>query len=280
MKIKQILNNNVVLLKKGSNEVIGFLAGVGFNKKVGDIVEEDDFEKIYVLDSTSLLEHFSFLLKKTEPKLIGLVNKIVQYGTENYKLKVGDYVYLTLLDHIENMVTRVKQDITFNSPLYWEVKRFYPEEYALGVYAVQLLENELNLQIPDSESIAIALHFINNQTSRLDFNITVQINKFIKDILTIVMYHFNVTLEEDDFHYSRFVTHLHYFAQNIFNKTLPNSDESDMYMQLKQLYPSVFECVQKIKLYISEEYDVIISEYEEIYLALHIQKLTENKGDK
>src|SRR5699024_12589173 len=142
MKIKQILNYNVVLLKKGSNEVIGFLSGVGFNKKVGDIVEENEFEKIYVLDSTSLLEHFSFLLKKTDPKLIGLVNRIVQYGTENYKMKVGDYVYLTLLDHIENMVTRVKKNITFNSPLYWEVKRFYPEEYALRVYEIQILVQE------------------------------------------------------------------------------------------------------------------------------------------
>ncbi|HCE12470.1 MAG TPA: transcription antiterminator LicT, partial [Enterococcus sp.] len=45
MKIKKFLNNNVVLLKKGSNEIIGFSTGISFNKKVGDDVEEQDFEK-------------------------------------------------------------------------------------------------------------------------------------------------------------------------------------------------------------------------------------------
>lgn len=261
--------------------MIGFSSGIGFDKKVGDTIEEEDFEKIYVLDSTSLLEHFSFLLKKADPQFIVLVNKIVQYGIDNYKLKVGDYIYLTLLDHIEHTVSRLQKDVTFNSPLYWEVKRFYPEEYSIGVYAVQLLEEKLNIEIPVSESISIALHFINNQTPRQDMSETMQINKFIKDILTIVMYEFTIELKEDDFHYSRFITHLHYFAQNIINKSLPSNRESDMYMQLRELYPKVFDGVQKIKLYISEEYGIIISEYEEIYLALHIQRLIENeKGDE
>src|SRR5699024_3954628 len=140
---------------------------------------------LQMLDSTSLLEHFSFLLKKTDPKLIGLVNRIVQYGTENYKMKVGDYVYLTLLDHIENMVTRVKKNITFNSPLYWEVKRFYHEEYALCVYAVQLLENELKLLIPDSESIAYSI------ASSSVMSLLIFLNTDLKDI----KYSFSVRFE-------------------------------------------------------------------------------------
>lgn len=276
MKIKQILNNNVVLLSKGGNEVVGFSAGIGFKKKVGEIVDESAFEKIYVLDSTSLLEHFSYLLKKSDPKYIVLVNKIVQHGAEQYGLKMGDYIYLTLLDHVEYSISRLKKNISFNSPLHWEVKRFYPEEYALGVWAVQLLEKELEMEIPVQEAISIALHFINNQTSRQNMNTTMQINQFIKDIVNIVMYDYKTQFDEDNFHYSRFVTHLHYFAQNIINRSLPTRQTSDMYTQIKELYPDVFQTVQKIKLYISSEYHIIISEYEEIYLALHIQKIKEN----
>lgn len=276
MKIKQILNNNVVLLSKGGNEVVGFATGIGFKKKVGELADESEFEKVYVLDSTSLLEHFSYLLKKSDSKYIVLVNRIVQYGTDNYGLKMGDYIYLTLLDHIEYSISRLKKNISFNSPLHWEVKRFYPEEYALGVWAVQLLEKELHMEIPVAEAISIALHFINNQTSRQNMNTTMQINTFIKDIVNIVMYEYKTQFDEDNFHYSRFVTHLHYFAQNVINRSLPTRQSSDMYTQIKDLYPDVFQTVQKIKLYISSEYHIIISEYEEIYLALHIQKIKEN----
>lgn len=41
MKIRKILNNNLVLVQDGEeNEVIVKGKGVGFNKKRGDIVEE------------------------------------------------------------------------------------------------------------------------------------------------------------------------------------------------------------------------------------------------
>jgi beta-glucoside operon transcriptional antiterminator len=41
------------------------------------------------------------------------------------------------------------------------------------------------------------------------------------------------------------------------------------------MYPQAFHCVEKIKVYIKNTYDINISENEEIYLSLHIQKLTE-----
>lgn len=35
MKIKQILNNNAVLVKKGTNELIVLANGIGFKRKIG-----------------------------------------------------------------------------------------------------------------------------------------------------------------------------------------------------------------------------------------------------
>ena len=148
MKIKKFLNNNVVLLKKGSNEIIGFSTGISFKKKTGDDVEESDFEKIFVLDTHAMLEHFS------------------------YHLRVNDYIYLTLLDHIDFTVRRLRENMVFKSPLQYEVRRFYPDEYAIGVYAVQLLERELDLEIPTEEAISIALHFVNIQSTKRDMTVT------------------------------------------------------------------------------------------------------------
>ena len=275
MKIKKFLNNNVVLLKKGSNEIIGFSTGISFKKKTGDDVEESDFEKIFVLDTHAMLEHFSYQLSKCDPKYVKLVTQIVEYAKQNYHLRVNDYIYLTLLDHIDFTVRRLKENMFFKSPLQYEVRRFYPDEYAIGVYAVQLLERELDLEIPTEEAISIALHFVNIQSTKRDMTVTNKITKFIEDVLTIVRYEYTQSFDENSFHFSRFVTHLHYFAQNVINHTMPSYEQTDLFEQVEKMYPKAFHCVGKIKIYIKNTYNITISENEEIYLTLHIQKLTE-----
>ena len=275
MKIKKFLNNNVVLLKKGSNEIIGFSTGISFKKKTGDDVEESDFEKIFVLDTHAMLEHFSYQLSKCDPKYVKLVTQIVEYAKQNYHLRVNDYIYLTLLDHIDFTVRRLEENMVFKSPLQYEVRRFYPDEYAIGVYAVQLLERELDLEIPTEEAISIALHFVNIQSTKRDMTVTNKITKFIEDVLTIVRYEYTQSFDENSFHFSRFVTHLHYFAQNVINHTMPSYEQTDLFEQVEKMYPKAFHCVGKIKIYIKNTYNITISENEEIYLTLHIQKLTE-----
>lgn len=275
MKIKKFLNNNVVLLKKGSNEIIGFSTGISFKKKTGDDVEESDFEKIFVLDTHAMLEHFSYQLSKCDPKYVKLVTQIVEYAKQNYHLRVNDYIYLTLLDHIDFTVRHLRENMVFKSPLQYEVRRFYPDEYAIGVYAVQLLERELDLEIPTEEAISIALHFVNIQSTKRDMTVTNKITKFIEDVLTIVRYEYTQSFDENSFHFSRFVTHLHYFAQNVINHTMPSYEQTDLFEQVEKMYPKAFHCVGKIKIYIKNTYNITISENEEIYLTLHIQKLTE-----
>lgn len=51
MKVSQILNNNVAVVKRGNNEVIVYSRGISFKKKVGQTITESEIEKTYVLDS-------------------------------------------------------------------------------------------------------------------------------------------------------------------------------------------------------------------------------------
>ncbi|MFR3686559.1 MAG: CAT RNA binding domain-containing protein, partial [Enterococcus sp.] len=49
MKISQILNNNVALVKRGGNEVFVVAKGIGFKKKKGQQIAEEEVEKMYIL---------------------------------------------------------------------------------------------------------------------------------------------------------------------------------------------------------------------------------------
>ena len=47
MKISQVLNNNVVIVKRGKNEIIVYAKGIAFRKKVGQIIYENEIEKTH-----------------------------------------------------------------------------------------------------------------------------------------------------------------------------------------------------------------------------------------
>lgn len=117
MKIRQILNNNVALVMRGKNEVIIYVKGISFRKKSGDMISDHEVEKLYVLDSNEMLEHFSYLLKNTDEKIITLVNKIITYGEQQLKQVANDYLSLTLLDHFDYALKRSRKRQFIRSPL-------------------------------------------------------------------------------------------------------------------------------------------------------------------
>lgn len=281
MKIKQILNNNAVLVSKGTNELVVLSNGVGFYKKVGQKLSESEIDKVFVLETHDMVEHFSYQLSKTEPNHLLMIEKIIEYAKTTYNLKVTDYIYLTLLDHIDYTLIRYKKGIQFNSPLQWQVKRFYKNEYDVGLMALNLIEEYTSVRLPEEEATSIALHFVNVQSNEKNMQKTAQVTKIIQDIINIVKYEYKMEFDEESFHFARFLTHLHYYAQRILNNEMDVEEENELYLQVKNVYPLAFKCVQKIKLYVYNTYQVNMSENEEVYLIIYIQKVTNrSKGEE
>ena len=138
MKISQILNNNVAVVKKGGSELIVYSKGISFRKKAGQSIGEDEIEKTYVLDSNDMLEHFSYLLANTDEEYLNIVNDVIASGEQLLGQKANDYLYLTLLDHIDFALKRAGKGQFIRSPLTWEVKKFYPGHFQVGLHALKL----------------------------------------------------------------------------------------------------------------------------------------------
>lgn len=277
MKISQILNNNVAIVKRGSNEVVVYAKGVAFHKRVGDDIQSNEIQKTYVLDSHDKLEHFSYLLSNTKEEYLQIVNSIIAYGEEKLKEKVSDYLYLTLLDHIDFTIKRIKKNQFIKSPLCWEVKKFYPEHYQIGVNAVSIIQETMKLDCPIDEAVAIALHFINLQNNEEHANDTLKVMETVRDILAIIKYHFKIDFEEDSMNYMRLVTHLQYFATRLIKKDSYASDEQELNNQIKTLYPDAYRCVCKVRVYVRDTYHNELTNDEETYLMLHIHRVTQRE---
>ncbi len=91
------------------------------------------------------------------------------------------------------------------------------------------------------------MHFVNAQQSGEEMSQTVKVTKMVEDILHIVEYHYQIKLDENSLNYTRFVTHIRYFARRLFAKELNQDTDDILYQQIKERYPDAYRCALKSK---------------------------------
>ena len=72
-------------------------------------------------------------------------------------------IYIGLTDHIHFVIKRAKQNEQLKNALLWEIKKFYPREFAASMKALELIEYSEGLQLTEDEASFIAMHFVNGQ---------------------------------------------------------------------------------------------------------------------
>lgn len=276
MKVGKILNNNVVVVvEDGKTEKIVMGRGIGFGKKIGDTIDEEKIDKTFILENSDNNNKLQQLLKDIPIEYFNVSEEIIEYAKTKAERSLNDFLYITLIDHIYMAVLRTKDGIKINNMMLWDIKKFYKDEYDIGLKALDIIENDFNIRLSEDEAGFIALHIVNAQTNS-DFNCIDEIEditKLIQKIVMIVEKHFDIKFNEDSVYYNRFLTHLKFFALRLFQKNIYNGKEDeDLLAIVKLKYKEAYECTLKIAEYISLSHSYDISDEEKLYLTIHIEK--------
>lgn len=271
MKAMKKLNNNVVLaLNKNNEEIIVVGKGFGFKKMPYEIDDESVIEKIYVIPKTT---RATDILESIPTEIIEVTERIIDYGSKALNKDLNSSIFLTLCDHINFAVERSKDGIEIKSPLYWEIKHLYLDEYNVGIESVNIINKELKIEMSIEEAPFIALHFINAQIGSRDMEETTKLTSITGEILNIVKYHFKINFDEESFNFTRFVTHIRYFILRQLNKEKLEDNNEFMYDLMKKKCIEEYRCVKKIEEHLYNSYNWICSVDEKLYLMIHIQRV-------
>lgn len=276
MKIKKILNNNVALTyNEQHQEVVVMGLGLAFQKKEGDSIDPEKVEKIFILEHKGISNKIAELLKEIPEIYLELAHRIIELAKSRLSYQLDDYLYVALIDHLNFAVERHKQGYDLKNALLWEISKYYKQEYKIALEALDIINQELNIELPEDEAASIALHFVNSQLSGENMTKTVQVTEMVNDILNIVKYYFQMDLDEDSVNYERFLTHLRFFAMRFIRKEkLEDTYDEFLYEQIKVKYDKAYRCAERIASYIKKDYNWSISHDEILYLTLHIHRLT------
>ena len=275
MKIDKVINNNLVRAFDNSNkEVLVMGCGLGFKKKIGDIIDKDIVEKIYSLDDKNYSNKLIELLSDIPLEVIQTTNEIVAYARYSLGKKLNDNIYILLTDHINFAMERAEKGLQYKNALLWEIKRFYNHEFLIGKEALQIIKKKLNVDLSEDEAANIALHIVNAQLNSSNMDDTMNMTNMIQNILNIVKFHYKIELDEYSLHYERFITHLKFFSQRIFRGKEIEDEDTSLSEIMKEKFKEAYKCAEKIKKYIKSEFDSNLTDEEMMYLAVHINRVT------
>lgn len=273
MKIHKILNNNVVVtLDPKGNELIITGRGVGFKKREGDLIDSKLIEKKFSLTNKETLPKFAELLSEIPLNVLTTSEIIINYAKQKLEGKLQDSIYISLTDHIHFAIERHKQGFDIPNNFLWEIKKFYPKEFQIGLYALSIIKERLSIELPEDEAGFITFHIINAELNDTMPNI-VNMTKIIREILNIVKYHFNIEYNEESLSYQRFVTHLKFFSQRILNPGKSIQQDDSLYQLIRQKYQQAYYCTKQIDLHLIQQYQHPLTDDESMYLTIHIERL-------
>lgn len=270
---KRLNNNAVVVVDDTGKEQILTGKGIGFNVKIGASVDKSRIEKIFTLKNDVDSERLQELLKTVPVEHVELAEEIIDYARIHIDNKINDNAVISLCDHIYMAIERKKQGIDVKNLMLWDIKKFYRDEFAVGQYALKLIEQKFSTELTEDEAGFIALHIVNAQLD-LHAKSVNEITKLMQEIETIVRLTFSISLDVKSVYYYRFITHLKFFTERLLSgKVYENQDVAGMLELVRSKYPQTSVCVEKIAQFLQKKYGYKLSDEEILYLSIHISRI-------
>jgi transcriptional antiterminator len=269
--IKKILSNNVVLVEKENQSYILVGKGIGFGKKKGFVLEDSQVieEKFISLKGINENE-YEKLLSQVDPRIIELVEQIVDMIKRELGEDTNENVYVGLIDYINFLIKRINEGIDIVNPFMFETKLLYSTEYDLAQRAVNILKDNLNIHIPEEEIGFLALHIYGGRGNNYKKEV---LNNWeiMNKIVSYILEKLNVDIDDKSYGYKSFIMHLRDVADG---ESDYNSIDSSILLKVKEDLVSEFSVANGISQIMEKILNIRIPESEVGYITLHIHRLS------
>lgn len=277
MKVINRINNNVVLVKDGTQKMIVTGKGLGFQVYPGNDVKEQLIEQRFILQETNDDTYYINLLKELPVETLAICEEIIVKASEILGKPISGNLMFALADHLKFTMERMQKQMLIDHPLANEIKQFYPKEMEVGRYALKLIQERMHIQLPDGEAVFLTMHIVNALGGLSEAYDVAQLTDVMAEIVTYIETYFQCTIDQNSTSFSRFITHLRYYLIRQLNFEIEESINDELLEIVQEKYPQAYACAQSIADQMDARYHNTSADSEKLYLTLHINRLLKMK---
>ena len=281
MKLIKVLNNSVLLVVNDSGqEVIVMGKGIGFGKKAGCEVREDEIQKTFVLKERSALQNIIRLASEVDASYFEVAKATIDYAKEKYGMVLHDHIYLSLTDHLASAVMRFDAGKGLHNVYLEELRIFNPNEYDVGKYCLELLCAATGREIPKGEIGYIAFHFISGQSENQNESYEQSVMDTARSIMDIIRYDRGGLTNRENTSYARLYTHVKFLAERLIKGSLVRDEGQDfLYNEITTAYPQYLSCTERINSFVKSKFSLELTKQEVLYLIIQIHRVEETREE-
>lgn len=272
MQLLRVFNNNVVLARRGAEDVIVTGRGIGFQAHPGTEVDPAKVVKVFVPDSGRDPDHLAAMIAGIPGEYVQLVIDAMHSVDMSEALRSKLTLVVAIADHIHGAVNRGN---AVSYPLEAEVRHLYAEDFALAQQLLAAINGGLHKPLAPDEAVAITLHLVNAGFAVGDLSGTYRMTGLIQQILAVIGSHIDTELNSEDISVARFITHLRYLFVRMAEHQQLDSDDRQVATAISARYPGAVETAQMVANLIELRLDSTLTPDEVSYLTLHIARLEE-----
>jgi len=216
-------------------------------------------------------EQYKMLLPFIEEDMIAVVSEVIDFITKKVGIPLHEHIHISLTDHITFAIKRIKQGMGINNPFLVETKTLYPKEYDIAKEVVDLINERLDVTLPEGEIGFIALHIHSALTNRSLSEVN-RFSQLISRLMNIIEDTMKIKIDKESVNYMRLVRHLQHTIERVLKGEAVEEPEK-ITLLLKNEYPVCYNTAWKMIKVMQQTLKKPVYDAEAVYLTMHLYRL-------
>lgn len=263
------LNNNMVLIKEQGVEKILLAKGIGFNKKFGDILEDNlEVDKVFSIEDKKNQENLKEVYNRVDGEFVAICEEALAEISEELGEELNETIHIGLIDHLAIAMKRLKNKEQINNPFIVEIETLYSVEFEMAKKIVNKLQDKYEIDFPEGEIGFITLHIHSARNGKMLSN-SIKYSYLSNKIIIYIEEKFNSKIDKRSLDYARFLSHVRFTIERVLTDTVLKNDLTEI---IKKSYPVSYEIAEGVSKIIEETLDKKVCDDEVAYIAMHVER--------
>ena len=263
------LNNNMVLIKEQGVEKILLAKGIGFNKKFGDILEDNlEVDKVFSIEDKKNQENLKEVYNRVDGEFVAICEEALAEISEELGEELNETIHIGLIDHLAIAMKRLKNKEQINNPFIVEIETLYSVEFEMAKKIVNKLQDKYEIDFPEGEIGFITLHIHSARNGKMLSN-SIKYSYLSNKIIIYIEEKFNSKIDKRSLDYARFLSHVRFTIERVLTDTVLKNDLTEI---INKSYPISYEIAEGASKIIEETLDKKVCDDEVAYIAMHVER--------